>query len=99
MVKLKCEQCDKEFDRPRPQPYCCSECFKIHEVKKKTEYMNDYTILSQDKFYKVFLDKANRQGKRFEFEKTFKNEVLKGTHKAFEMQGFYGYIMNKIMDK
>lgn len=107
MSKYKCEQCKKEFDRPRKQPYCSRECFNVAEVKRKNEYLNVYRWLTEtDKVYfPRFLQLARRERLDWEFKRQIKKEVMKGSYKAFltnevkTIEGFLQYVLNLLIVK
>jgi len=102
MPIFKCEQCGKEFDRPRKQPYCSPECFQLILTKKKNMYLNTYEIILKDGDLTEFLKQANRESLQWQFEKQLKKETMKGSYKAFQkdcmesLKPFYEYVLKTV---
>jgi len=102
MPIFKCEQCGKEFDRPRKQPYCSPECFQLILTKRKNEYLTIYEWIIRDVNFPKWIQKASRESLQWQFEKQVKKEVMKGSYKAFltdnitSIQEFYEYVLKTV---
>jgi endogenous inhibitor of DNA gyrase (YacG/DUF329 family) len=104
MVKVKCEQCLKEVDRPRPQPYCSPECYQLALTKRKSDYLIIYSwlIKTDAVHFPKYLKQASREGLQWQFEKQLKKETMKGSHKAFlkgdisNIEVFLEYVLNTV---
>lgn len=104
MPKQKCEQCGKEFDTLRKHPFCCYQCFRLAETKRKNVHMEYYKWLMQQNnvYYPRYLQQAKRESLQWQFEKQVKKEVMKGSHKAFQEDGitnentFLQYVLDTV---
>jgi len=84
MPKIKCEQCGTEVFRPRPQPYCCIQCFRLAENKRKTEYIEFFhSVISSPYFrLKIGLYRESKIDEKtiVEYTNRLKKECFKGSH-------------------